>query len=80
MVEAQSISQQLFEHLRDKPPDDLTQLNRGVQLSQSASHKSLFDSNDQFEAAFQKFQDLRTQLQRLAKDLRSHEAAMKEDN
>ncbi len=79
MVEAQAISQQLFEHLRDKLQDDLTHLNRGVQLSQREAHKSLFESNDQFDAAFQKFQDLRTQLQRLAKDLRSHEAAMKEE-
>lgn len=80
MVETQAISQQLFEHLRDTLQDDLTQLNRGVQLSQSAAHKSLFASSDQFDAAFQKFQDLRVQLQRLAKDLRSHEAAIKDEN
>lgn len=80
LVEAQAISQQLFEHLGDKLQDDLTQLNRGVQLSQRDAHKSLFTSNDQFAAAFQKFQDLKAQLQRLAKDLRSHEAAMKEDH
>lgn len=79
MIEAQAISQQLFEHLRDKLQDDLTQINRGVQLSQREAHKSLFVSNEQFDAAFQKFQDLRVQLQRLANDLRSHEAAMKEE-
>lgn len=78
MIETQAISQQWFEHLRDKLQDDLTQLNRGVQLSQSGAHKSLFASNEQFDAAFHKFQDLKTQLQRLAKDLRSHETALKD--
>lgn len=79
MIESQAISQQLFEHLRDYLLDDLTQLNRGVQMSQREVHKSLFESRDQFGAAFQKFQDLRVELHRLTNELRSHEAALKDE-
>ncbi len=79
-VETQAVSQQLLEHLRDHLQGDLTQLDRGVQFSLREIHKSIFDSNERFLTAFEKFQDLRTQLQRLAKELRSHEAALKEAN
>lgn len=78
MIESQAISQQLHEHLRDQMLDDLAQVNRGVQMSQGEIHKSLFASNERFQAAIQKFQDMRAQLQRLANDLRTHEAATKD--
>jgi tetratricopeptide (TPR) repeat protein len=80
IIETQGIAQQLHEHLCDQMLDDVTQLNRGVQMSQQEAHKSLFGSNERFQAAFQKFQNLRIQLQRLANDLHSHEATMKEKN
>lgn len=80
MIETQGICQQLFEHLRDRLEEDLTQLNRGVQISQREVHKLIFSANDQFQAAYQKFQDLRSQLHRLSKELGDHEAAMKESN
>ncbi|TXT39407.1 MAG: hypothetical protein FD138_92 [Planctomycetota bacterium] len=77
LIESQAVTQQLFEHLRDTLHEDLVQLNRGVQKSPREVHKSLFDANEQFQKSIQKFQDLRVQLQRLAKDLRSHEATLK---
>ena len=77
-IEAQATSQQLFEHLRDVLQDDLTQLNRGMQMSQREIHKSVFGGIERFQAAFEKFQTLRTQLQQSMKNLSSHEAATKE--
>lgn len=77
MIETQATSQQLFEHLRDELLEDLMQLNRGVQLSQREVHKTLFESKEQFAEACQKFVDLRAQLQRVAKELQSHETALK---
>lgn len=77
MIETQALSQQLFEHLRDKLLEELMQLNRGVQLSQREVHKTLFDSKEEFAEADQKFVDLRTQLQRVVKELQSHETALK---
>lgn len=79
MIEAQGLAQQLHEHLRGQLLEDVLQLNRGVQLSQREVHKSLFASNERFQTAFQKFQELRLQLQSLAKELRTHENAMKDD-
>ena len=79
MLEAQASSQQLFEHLRDYMQDDLVQLNRGVQISHGEVQKTVFAVNDRFQGTLRKFQDLRLQLQRVAKQLRAHEAAMKDD-
>ena len=77
MIESQAVTQQLHEHLRDTLQEELALLNRGVQKSQREVHKSLFDANENFQIGFQKFQDLRLQLQRVAKDLRTHEATLK---
>lgn len=77
-IEAQATSQQLFEHLRDVLQNDLVQLNRGMQMSQREVHKSVFGAIEQFQAAFEKFQGLRTRLQESSKSLSSHEAAMKD--
>lgn len=79
IVETQAVSQQLLEHLRLQMEEELMHLNRGVQMSQREVHKSLFASNERFQTAVQKFQDLRVELQRLSKGLQSHEAAMKID-
>ena len=78
MIETQGICQQLMEHLRDTLEEDLTQLNRGVQMSQREVHKSIFAANERFQSACQKFQNLRTQLQRLSKDLCTHEGELQE--
>lgn len=80
MVESQSLCQQMLEHLRDTLEEDLTQLNRGVQISQREVHKSIFAAKDKFQASCQKFQDLRSQMQRLSKDLHAYEAGLKESN
>lgn len=77
MIESQAVTQQLHEHLRDTLQEELALLNRGVQKSQREVHKSLFDANENFQTGFRKFQDLRLQLQRVAKDLRTHEATLK---
>jgi tetratricopeptide (TPR) repeat protein len=77
LIESQAVSQQLLEHLRDTLYEELVQLNRGVQKNPREVHKSLFDTIDSFQKSVQKFQDLRIQLQRLAKDLRAHEATLK---
>ena len=79
IIESQAATLQLFEHLRDKLLEDLAQLNRGVQKSRGEVHKSLFEANEQYQTGFQKFQNLRTQLQRAAKDLQSHEATLKSE-
>jgi tetratricopeptide (TPR) repeat protein len=78
MIESQSICQQMVEHLRDTLEEDLMQLNRGVQISEREVHKSIFASKDKFQAACQKFHDLRSQMQRLSKDLHAYEAGQKE--
>ncbi len=78
MIESQGICQQMFEHLRDTLEEDLTQLNRGVQMSQKEVHKSLFASKDKFQASCQKFQDLRNEMQRLTKNLHAYEAGLKD--
>ena len=79
MIEYQGIAQQLHEHLRDQALEDLTQLNRGVQLTQGEVHKSVFSTNERFQTCFQKFQELQSEMQRLRKNLASHEASMKDD-
>ena len=80
MIESQGICQQMFEHLRDTLEEDLTQINRGVQISQKEVHKSIFAAKDKFQASCQKFQDLRSQMQRLSKNLHDYEAGLKESN
>ena len=80
MVESQSLCQQMFEHLRETLEEDLTLLNRGVQISQHEVHKSIFAANDKFQASYQKFQDLRSQMQRVSKELHAYEAGLKVSN
>lgn len=77
-IEVQAASQQLFEHLRDILEEELMQLNRGMQMSQREVHKSVFGTIERFQAAVQKFQSLRTQLQQSAKTLAAHETAMRD--
>lgn len=80
MIESQALCQQMFEHLRDTLEEDLTLLNRGVQMSQKEVHKSLFAAKDKFQASCQKFQDLRNEMRRLSKSLQAYEAGLKESN
>jgi len=80
MIELQGLNQQMFEHLRDTLEEDLMQLNRGVQMSQKEVHKSLFDAKDKFQAAFQKFQNLYSQIRPLSQNLRDHEDGLKDSN
>ena len=78
MIEMQATGQQLFEHLKEDLDENLAQLNRGVQISQREVHKILFKSNDDFQASFHRFSELRTELRRLTQELNAHEADMQE--
>lgn len=76
-IELEADCKQLLELARDELVDDLTQLNRGVQTSVKEVSKMLFSANDKFQASFQRFQNLRAELQRLERELKSHESSVR---
>lgn len=77
-IELKGACELLFEHLRDEMEDDVTQLNRGVQTSTREVSKLLFSANEDFQAAFQRFKELRSEVKRLTAALAAHEATVKE--
>lgn len=74
MIEMQANGQQLMEHLRDSMEDGLVQLNRGIQQSSKTTSNLLFTSQEKFQASFERFRELQSDLHRLSKALKAHEA------
>lgn len=77
MIEIQAATKQLQEHLHNTLLEDLTQLNRGIQKSQRDVNKMVYSASEEFQASVKRFQGLHLEIQRLTKDLRTHEDRLK---
>ncbi len=78
MIELKTATEEFFTQLSEDLLEEVIHLNRSVQAGSRDVSKHLFAANEKYQEAYSEFTELRDKVQQYIKQLKQHEAAMKE--